>query len=99
MGNGGQDHGYWGRLEDMTMERPAYKVAAANPGSDLAAEVAAAFTASYLVFKDLGEWTQYLLQNWNKNDALVPRNQAHFHFPFSVNFQIDTTRLTFVFQC
>lgn len=37
------------------MERPAYKIDAANPGSDLAAEVAAAFTASYQVFKDLGE--------------------------------------------
>ena len=36
------------------MERPSYKVDATHPGSELAGEVAAAFTASYLVFKDEG---------------------------------------------
>lgn len=36
------------------MERPAYKIDQANPGRDLAAEVAAAFTASSLVFKHKG---------------------------------------------
>jgi len=36
------------------MERPSYKIDSSNPGSDLASEVAAAFTASYMVFKDIG---------------------------------------------
>lgn len=56
MGNGGLDHAYWGRPENMTMDRPAYKIDTANPGRDLAGEVAAAFTASYLVFKEKGKF-------------------------------------------
>ena len=52
VGNGGLDHAYWGRPEDMTMDRPAYKIDANNPGSDLAAEVAASFASAALLFKD-----------------------------------------------
>ena len=33
------------------MSRPAYKVDASHPGSDVAAETAAAFAASAMVFK------------------------------------------------
>lgn len=51
VGEGGKDHSFWGRPEDMTMDRPAYKIDAAHPGSDVAAETAAAFAASYMVFK------------------------------------------------
>merc|ERR1712165_204333 len=36
----------------MTMDRPAYKIDANNPGSDLAAEVAASFASAALLFKD-----------------------------------------------
>ncbi|KAL4220777.1 hypothetical protein ACF0H5_019045 [Mactra antiquata] len=50
VGEGGKDHSYWGRPEDMTMDRPAYKIDESHPGSDMAAEQAAAFAASYLVF-------------------------------------------------
>ena len=50
MGDGGKDHSFWGRPENMTMARPAYKIDETNPGSDVAAETAAAFAASYLVF-------------------------------------------------
>ncbi|XP_069681404.1 endoglucanase E-4-like [Periplaneta americana] len=46
------DHQYWGRPEDMTIDRPAYKIDTLHPGSDLAAETAAAFAAAYLVFKN-----------------------------------------------
>ncbi|XP_060590585.1 endoglucanase E-4-like [Ruditapes philippinarum] len=52
VGNGNLDHQFWGRPENMTMHRPAFKVDAQHPGSDVAAETAAAFAASYLVFKD-----------------------------------------------
>ena len=52
VGNGYTDHAYWGRPEDMTMERPAYKIDTDNPGSDLAAETAAAFASASLLFKD-----------------------------------------------
>ncbi|MBB3698905.1 glycoside hydrolase family 9 protein [Flammeovirga yaeyamensis] len=52
VGAGGPDHAYWGSPEVMTMARPAYKIDAANPGSDLAAETAAAMAACSIVFKD-----------------------------------------------
>ncbi|KAK7471381.1 hypothetical protein BaRGS_00035987 [Batillaria attramentaria] len=52
VGSGAADHGQWGRPEDMTMARPAYKIDASNPGSDLAMETASAFAAGYLVFKE-----------------------------------------------
>lgn len=52
VGDGGQDHAYWGRPENMTMARPAYKIDSAHPGSDMAAEAAAAFAANYMVFKN-----------------------------------------------
>nr|WGC43860.1 GH9-2 [Procambarus clarkii] len=53
VGNGGIDHGYWGRPEDMTMERPSYKIDEAKPGSDLAGETAAALAAASIVFQDV----------------------------------------------
>jgi len=52
VGDGDQDHAYWGRPEDMTMARPAWSLTTGRPGSDLAGEVAAAFAAGYLLFRD-----------------------------------------------
>lgn len=52
VGDGSKDHSYWGRPENMTMERPAFKITESNPGSDIAAEYAAAMAAGYMVFKD-----------------------------------------------
>ncbi|XP_063240582.1 endoglucanase E-4-like isoform X2 [Bacillus rossius redtenbacheri] len=52
-GSGVLDHNYWGRPEDMTEARPTYMINTTHPGSDLAAETAAALAASYLVFKDV----------------------------------------------
>ncbi|OWF45592.1 uncharacterized protein LOC110456820 [Mizuhopecten yessoensis] len=46
------DHHFWGRPEDMKMARPAYKITAEKPGSDVAGEFAAAMAASYIAFKD-----------------------------------------------
>jgi len=53
VGNAGADHGYWGAPETMTMARPAYKIDASKPGSDVAMETAAAMAAGYLAFKDI----------------------------------------------
>ncbi|WP_229263594.1 glycoside hydrolase family 9 protein [Cohnella cholangitidis] len=50
VGNGGADHAYWGPPETMTMSRPAYKIDASCPGSDLAGETAAAMAASSILF-------------------------------------------------
>nr|AGP76409.1 endo-beta-1,4-glucanase 2 [Hospitalitermes bicolor] len=50
VGQGDVDHAYWGRPEDMTMARPAYKIDTSRPGSDLAGETAAALAAASIVF-------------------------------------------------
>ncbi|HEY1199644.1 MAG TPA: glycoside hydrolase family 9 protein, partial [Niastella sp.] len=51
VGNGGTDHAWWGAAEVMAMSRPAYKIDQTHPGSDLAAETAAAMAAASMVFK------------------------------------------------
>ncbi|MBL6447185.1 glycoside hydrolase family 9 protein [Fulvivirga sp. 29W222] len=52
VGNGGLDHAWWGSAEIMPMQRPAYKIDANQPGSDLAAETAAAMAAASIVFQN-----------------------------------------------
>ncbi|NJN59282.1 MAG: hypothetical protein HC879_18175 [Leptolyngbyaceae cyanobacterium SL_5_9] len=51
VGNGELDHSYWGKPEEMSMPRPAYKIDRQNPGSDLAGEAAAALAAASIVFR------------------------------------------------
>ncbi len=50
VGDGHADHAYWGRAEQMTMARPAFKIDPGHPGSDLAAETAAALAAISMHF-------------------------------------------------
>jgi hypothetical protein len=49
-----KDHGVWNRPEDMRMDRPAFKITASKPGSDVAAEYAAAMAVGSIVFKYKG---------------------------------------------
>ncbi|HEU5470515.1 MAG TPA: glycoside hydrolase family 9 protein [Actinophytocola sp.] len=51
VGNGGQDHAFWGPPEAMGMTRPAFRIDASCGGSDLAGETAAAMAASSMVFR------------------------------------------------
>ncbi|XP_046580062.1 endoglucanase E-4-like isoform X2 [Haliotis rubra] len=51
VGEGNDDHHFWGRAEDMKMARPAYKLTPSKPGSDVAGEIAASLAAGYLAFK------------------------------------------------
>ncbi|CAN6237152.1 unnamed protein product [Urochloa humidicola] len=55
VGDGDSDHYCWQRPEDMTTSRRAYKVDAANPGSEVAAETAAAMAAASVVFLRAGD--------------------------------------------
>ncbi len=55
VGNGQEDHGYWGRPEDMTLTRPAYKLTANNPGSEVVGETAAALAAASIAFRETGD--------------------------------------------
>ncbi|KOM39138.1 hypothetical protein LR48_Vigan03g252000 [Vigna angularis] len=52
VGDPNMDHKCWERPEDMDTPRNVYKVSAQNPGSDVAAETAAALAASSIVFGD-----------------------------------------------
>nr|QFE31800.1 GH9 cellulase [uncultured bacterium] len=51
VGRGDLDHNWWGPAEVMPMERPSYKIDANCPGSDLAAETAAAMAAASIAFR------------------------------------------------
>merc|ERR1712038_133278 len=55
IGAGDADHGYWGRAEDMNMNRPVYSVSPSKPGSDLAGETAAALAAASIFYKNTGD--------------------------------------------
>ncbi|CAM8904526.1 unnamed protein product [Rhodiola kirilowii] len=50
VGDGSSDHACWMRPEEMTTPRTVFKIDADNPGSDLAAESAAAFAAASIAF-------------------------------------------------
>lgn len=52
VGNGTADHNWWGPAEVMQMGRPSYKIDATHPGSDLAAETAAALASASIIFRD-----------------------------------------------
>ncbi|XP_011623034.1 endoglucanase 13 [Amborella trichopoda] len=52
VGDGSSDHNCWQRPEDMTTPRTPYVINETNPGSDLAAETAAALAAAAIAFKD-----------------------------------------------
>ncbi|MEO1393096.1 MAG: glycoside hydrolase family 9 protein [Cyanobacteria bacterium J06634_5] len=51
VGLGDVDHAYFGRVEDMQVERPAFKIDAQNPGTDLAAEASAALASAAILFR------------------------------------------------
>ena len=44
----------------MTMDRPAFKITASKPGSDIAGEYAAAMAIGSIVFKEKGIILKYL---------------------------------------
>lgn len=54
VGDGDEDHSYWVPAEviHIRSQRASYKIDAANPGSDLAAETAAALASASIVFAD-----------------------------------------------
>ncbi len=51
VGDGSSDHSFWGPAEVNPEPRPAYRIDASCPGSDLAGEAAAALASSSMVFK------------------------------------------------
>lgn len=52
MGDGNGDHQCWERPEDMDTPRTLYKITSDSPGTEAAAEAAAALSAASIVFKE-----------------------------------------------
>ena len=57
VGNGGQDHSFWGPAETVAykMDRPAYSVTKSQPGSAVCGETAASLAICSIVYKDIDE--------------------------------------------
>ena len=74
VGDGKQDHKWWGPLEVVhyEMERPAYKIDTSCPGTDLAGETSAALASSSILFRRNGD-TEYA-------DLLVEKAESLFDF-------------------
>ncbi|KAL0283812.1 UNVERIFIED_CONTAM: Endoglucanase [Sesamum angustifolium] len=52
VGDADGDHGCWERPEDMDTARTLYKITSTSPGTEVAAEAAAALAAASVVFKE-----------------------------------------------
>lgn len=52
VGNGSQDHTWWGPVEVINMDRPSYCVTRDNPGSAVVGEAAAALAIASIIFED-----------------------------------------------
>eukprot|EP00058_Branchiostoma_floridae_P018384 XP_002603873.1 hypothetical protein BRAFLDRAFT_119431 [Branchiostoma floridae] len=65
VGDTGADHAVWCQPQAMTMYRPAKKVTADQPGSEVTAETAAAMAAASIVFRENGDsgYADTLLQH------------------------------------
>jgi len=61
------DHKCWERPEDMDTVRTVYSVSSSNPGSDVAAETAAALAAASIVFRIVDPKYSRLLLKTAKN--------------------------------
>lgn len=70
MGEANRDHACWERPEDMDTPRSVFKIDRNNPGSDVAAETAAALAAGSLVFKRTDPTYASLLLN-RARDVLI----------------------------
>lgn len=89
VGDPNNDHRCWERPEDMDTPRNVYKVTPQNPGSDVAAETAAALAAASIVFKDSDpSYSNNLLKTAMK----VPNINLHFSsLPIITNMSLRCT--------
>lgn len=80
IGDGNADHAYWGRPEDMTMNRPCMKISRGTPGSDIAGETAAALAAGSILFKDKDpSYSAKLLHKAKTLYAFAKAHRGVFH--------------------
>ncbi|GLT78176.1 hypothetical protein SLA2020_497210 [Shorea laevis] len=68
VGDGNADHQCWERPEDMDTPRTLYKITSASPGTEAAAEAAAALSAASIVFKGIN--SRYSARLLKKSESL-----------------------------
>ena len=80
VGNGQTDHGYWYPPEYIDYKYPSYKIDASNPGSDCAAETAAALAAASLLFKGAdSSYSQTCLQHAIEIYDFADKYRGEYH--------------------
>lgn len=79
VGDPNLDHHYWGPPEELSISRPAYKIDPHNPGSDLAAETAAALAAASILFRGTDpEYADELLTNAKQLYAFADDHRGRY---------------------
>lgn len=65
VGDGNDDHAFWGAPEDMLMDRPVYSLDAENPGTEVTAQTVAAMASASMFFREQGDtaYADELLEN------------------------------------
>ena len=78
MGDGNADHNCWERPEDMDTPRTTNKIDLNSPGTEAAAEAAAALSAASIVFKktDINYSSKLLSQSKSVSNS---RNMFYSH--------------------
>lgn len=79
VGDPNADHDCWERPEDTSTPRSVFKVTPSTPGTEVAAETAAALAAASLVFKhvDVG-YSKKLLQTAKKAFAFADQYRGNY---------------------
>ncbi|CAL4895874.1 unnamed protein product [Urochloa decumbens] len=80
VGEGDSDHSCWQRPEDMDTLRTAYSVDASRPGSDVAAETAAALAAAAVAFRRLDRaYSAMLLRHAEQLFRFAENHRGLYH--------------------
>ncbi|NLD92238.1 MAG: endoglucanase [Fibrobacter sp.] len=80
VGVGMTDHVWWGAPEVFSKERPAFKISASKPGSDLASEAAATLAASSMLFRATdAAYADLCLKHAKELYAFADKNRGLYH--------------------
>lgn len=76
VGDGNSDHNCWERPEDMDTPRTLYKITSSSPGTEAAADAAAALASSYIVFRheDANYSSELLEKSKSVSKLELPKN-------------------------
>jgi endoglucanase len=80
IGVGMTDHVWWGAPEVFPKERPAFKISASKPGSELASEAAATLAASSILFRATDPtYADLCLKHAKELYAFADKNKGLYH--------------------